>query len=169
MNVLDNNIRNRLWTELLQARFNAYYADLYATKQRRLFKRVNLIILMLSTSGIIGWKIWEPYPAIVSILIAVISLIQMLGSNILPTNDKLDSMNKVICFYNGYFNQLEDLWYKYNRYSIDTTTMQELFYKIKDSERDISPIVDIIIGNKRDNKVYKETEKITHDYITKHF
>lgn len=166
---LDSNMRNRLWTELTNAKFNSIYADLFATKQRKKFWRVNLFITIFSSTGIVGWSIWKPYTLIITVLLTFISLIQTIGSTILPTNDKMDSMNKVINFYNCYFNQLEDLWFKYNRYLIDTETMQTLFYKIKDSERDINPIVDIIIGNKIDKKLQKEAEKLANIYISKHY
>lgn len=55
-------MRNRIWTELTQAKHSAEFASLYSDRQRTILRIFNIGILAFSSAGIMGRKLWQHLP-----------------------------------------------------------------------------------------------------------
>ncbi|MEA3446276.1 MAG: hypothetical protein U9R19_16275 [Bacteroidota bacterium] len=50
-------MRNRIWTELTQAKHNIEFATLHSDQQRLVLRVFNIGVLAFSSAGIMGWKV----------------------------------------------------------------------------------------------------------------
>jgi hypothetical protein len=157
-------MRTRLWTEVKQAKFNSIYINLYEKRQRNLLKWYNVIILLFSTSGILGWNIWDPYSVIICTIISIMSLIKLLQSQFLMSETQLSKFDSISGFYTNYYNRLERLWYDYESSIINEEQMKVKFYELVDSESSINKPVNELIRNKP-KAIFKNAVEETNNWF----
>lgn len=161
-------MRERIWYELTQVKHNNLYCVYLLSYQRQVLNIFNIIILVFSTGGIMGWAIWKEFPLASCIIIATISLLRLLQPHLIPSDKQIDKLDQVADFYFDYYNKLEPLWMDYYYSRISDTEAQAKFYKIKSSEKSINKTVTEII--KRTNKkVLKKTDIETRAYLKNNF
>lgn len=141
-------MRNRIWYELTQAKHNIEFTCLYAEVQRKYLRWFNIGVLICSTGGVMGWKIWDNLPMISCVIIAIISLIRLVQPHIIMSENQISNLDKICNFYSDYYNKLEHLWYDSEHGIKDTETIKNEFFLIKNTERTISSTVNELIRNK---------------------
>ncbi len=141
-------MRTRIWTELTQAKHNIEFISLYSDRQRKILRYFNICILVFSTGGVMGWKIWESIPLISCIIIALISLIRLVQPHLIMTEKQISSLDVINKFYADYYNKLEKLWYDNEHQAIDLNKAKTSFFKIKETELTIDSMVNDIIRTK---------------------
>lgn len=97
-------MRNRIWAELTQSKHNIEFASMYSDRQRAILRIFNMGILIFSSAGIMGWKIWENLPLIACIIIAGISLIRLLQPHLIMNEKQLKNLDDIHRFYADYYN-----------------------------------------------------------------
>ncbi|WP_213279367.1 hypothetical protein [Chryseobacterium indologenes] len=137
-------MRERIWHELFDAKYKMIYCNLFLAKQRIINKWFNLVILIFSTSGVLGWPLWKDLPFATSIIIAIMSLVKLLGTELIPNDSMFRKSEVAIEKYCDYYNKLENLWYDFER-DENEIKAQKKFYAIVAQEKDISKIVNEII------------------------
>ncbi len=146
-------MRDKIWNELCQSRFSIELALLYE-ENSRIFKKYSTIgILVFSSSGIVGWKIWDVYPVIACIITTLLTILKIIQPHII-SDEKLKGMIKINNFYFSYFNKLDKLWMNLNDNSIDESKAKNEFYKIKESEKEILNVVN--------ENIIKPTKRLKH-------
>jgi hypothetical protein len=148
-------MRDRLWTELTQAKFNIEFAALYAFRQRLVLRYFNICVLIFSTGGIMGWSVWDKIPLIACIIIAMVSLLRLIQPHIIMSEKQIINLDAINEFYFDYFNKLEKLWFDFENNSIDEEATKIEFYEIKNSESEINLIVNDNIKTKPKSLVNK--------------
>lgn len=143
-------MRNRLWYELAQAKFNDKYACLLIGHQRQSLNAFNLIITAFSTAGIMGWKLWDKLPIVACAIIATISLAKMVQPHIIPSDKQIEKLDKVADFYFDFYLKLEKIWFDYEHKRISELELQNQFHTLKQTEREINKIV---------NEVHKKPKR----------
>lgn len=148
-------MRNRIWTELTQAKFNIEFSALYADQQRSFLRYFNIGVLVFSSGGVMGWKVWDNAPVIACFLIAVISLARLIQPHIIMTDKQLSNLDSIHKFYIDYYNKLERLWYDFEHDTLDIETVKNRFFEIKQLETDINQTINDTIRTKPKKLVNK--------------
>ena len=161
-------MRERIWHEMVEAKLRSTYAKFYLSQQRVINKRFNAFILIFSASGVLGWGVWKIFPFATSIVVTGMSLIKLIGTELLPNDKVFEKSEKIIDFYFDYFNQIENLWYDHYNYIIDDNEAQCRFYNIVATEKEINKIVNEII-RKPNKEFLTKSEEETDKYFEKVF
>ena len=161
-------MRARIWYELGQIKHNHYYCVFLIARYRRIVTYFNIFILVFSSAGAMGWKIWENFPFVACIIIAIISLLKLISPHIIPSEKQIDKLDSVIDFYFDLFNKIEQLWFDFHNGRIDEETAQTKFYELKNTEREINKTINEIVKiiNK---KILKKTDFETRNYLSRIF
>ena len=156
-------MRNRLWTELTQAKHNEEFASLYAERQRRAIRYFNIGVLVFSGSGIMGWPFWEALPLISCIIIAIISLLRLIQPHIIMDEKNISNLDKIHVFYVHYYNQIEALWFDYEK-SKNVKAITSRFFEIKNTENEINQTINETIRSKP-KSIIKRAKKYSDQYF----
>lgn len=159
-------MRTRLWNELLQVKYNAYYCVHLLAHRKQVLNFFNIVILAFSTGGIMGWKLWENTPVVSCAIIYMISLLKLLQVHLIPSEKDIEKLDKVSDFYFEQYNKLESLWYMQER--ITEQQLQEEYYKIKESEIEANKILKDVL-KRINNKVHKTAKERTNQYFELNF
>lgn len=141
-------MRDRIWNELTQAKFNSEFATLYAEKQRVYLRRFNVLILVFSGGGVMGWTFWKDFPLASCIIIASVSLIRLLQPHLIMNDKQIGNLDNISKFYFNYYNKLEKLWYDSEYETVNFEKAKKLFFIIKASEQEINQIVNETLKSK---------------------
>lgn len=141
-------MRNRIWYELTQAKHNIEFTSLYAEIQRKNLRLFNISVLVFSTGGVMGWKIWENLPMVACVIIAIISLVRLVQPHIIMSENQISNLDKICNFYSDYYNKLERLWYDSEHGVKDAESIKNDFFLLKETELTISSTVNESIRNK---------------------
>ena len=52
-------MRTRIWNEITKSKHDIEYLRVYSRFQGNLARWINIMILLFSTTGILGWSIWK--------------------------------------------------------------------------------------------------------------
>ncbi|WP_293302036.1 hypothetical protein [Pedobacter sp. UBA4863] len=159
-------MRNRLWMELCQAKWNNKYCAVLLTYRRRVLNWVTILILVFSGAGVMGWKFWETMPFISCLIISAIQIVRLVQPHLFPTEKQIEKLEFVTDFYFDYYNKLEKLWFDYENERIDEENTQLEFYKLKDSEKEVNKIINEVIKTV-DKKMKEKCDKATEEYFNR--
>ena len=148
-------MRDRIWTELTQAKHNIEFASLYAERQRSILRYFNIGVLVFSSGGVMGWSIWELIPIIACGFIAFVSILRLIQPHIIMNDKQIINLESINKFYFEYYNKLEKLWYDIEQKSIDLGAAKEIFFEIKHSEAEVNTLVNETIRTKPKSLVKK--------------
>ncbi len=161
-------MRERIWTELTQAKFNVEFTALYADRQRAILRYFNMGILVFSTGGVMGWRIWDNAPVLACILIALISLFRLIQPHLIMNEKQLLNLDHIYKFYFDYYNKLERLWFDLEHDTVDEQGCKDIFFEIKNQEADINQIVNETIRTKPKRLVMMASE-YSNNYFKQSF
>jgi hypothetical protein len=154
-------MRDILWHNFTRVKFNDEYICQVISKYRILINRYNIFILIFSTTGIFGWKIWEYYPVAVCVAISIISLIKLIEPHVIPSDKLIQKLDKISDFYSGAFIKLQRIWFDLENGTIDESEAMNRFHVVMEDERQINPIINEVI--KKDIKPLVVRAKIRCD------
>jgi|SRR5690554_6140141 len=161
-------MRDRIWYELAQAKHNLFYCNILISYRRNLLNVFNIIILIFSTAGIMGWTFWKEFPLISCFIVSGISLLKLVSPHIIPSEKQIEKLDEITDFYFEYYNKLENLWYEINNEKHSEDEYQKMFYKIKLTEKKINKLVNENI-KKRNKKITKKSKEETDNYLIQTF
>jgi hypothetical protein len=141
-------MRNRIWTELSQAKHNEEFATVYAEQQRKNLKYFDMGVLIFSTGGIMGWPIWNGLSLVSCVIISAVSLLRLLQPHIIMTEKQISNIDAICKFYINYYNELERLWFDNEQKSQDTEAVKSRFFEIKQSESELTSLISETIRTK---------------------
>lgn len=140
-------MRTRIWAELTQAKHNIEFTELYSDLQRTVLRLFNIGILIFSTGGVMGWKVWDKIPVVACLIIATISSLRLIQPHLIMNDKLLNNLDRIQKFYIDYYNRLERLWYDFDASRIDDTQATTRFYEIRDTETEIKTIIGETLRN----------------------
>lgn len=161
-------MRDRIWAEMVDSKYKICYLGFYLSKQRTNNKYFNIFILVFSTTGVLGWPILKELPFISSIIVMGMSIIKLIGTELVPNDNAFKKIEKAIDLYCDHFNKIENLWYEFERESVNETKAQKKFYTIINEEKEMNRLVNEIIkdGN---NKIQTKAEIHSTNYFNNIF
>lgn len=163
-------MRDRIFQELSQAKFNTVYTSLYSDYKRKKVKQYNKVIIIISAiGGVLGSIIPDQYgkgtAIIFCFLITVISILKEIMPKYFNENE-IHNIDKILSFYTKYHEKIEQLWYEFENNRISDSKATKQFYNIKETEENINELVNSIMVEKPQFLVEQAT-KITTDFINR--
>ena len=158
--------RNRIWEELKQAKANIICIQRYVDKRRAYNRYYNGFIALTSAFGALGYTINDKIPFITSLVVGFVSIVKSIMPNFLQAEPELSDLDKLSDFYARYMNQLEKIWYDFDKDIIDEHDAMKLFFVLKDTECDKESLLNKgvwDISDKEQDKINSEAS----DYIDK--
>lgn len=161
-------MRERIWAEMVDSKYKTCYLGFYLSKQRERNKYYNIFILIFSTTGVLGWSVMKELPLISSIIVMAMSIIKILGTEIVPSDNTFKKIEKAIDLYCDHFNKIENLWYDFERESINEVKAQKKFYEIMKGEKEMNKIVNEIFKDGNE-KIQTKAELHSNNYFNNVF
>ena len=162
-------MRNNLWYEMAQTRYGSEYLALFLDCQKRRKKCFQISIILLSTGGIMGWKIWEYAPQIACGISAAAELFQLIGNQYILKNENLDQLSILRIKYLQYSNHLEKLWLEFEQGNRNEIEVKKIYYDFKDKEYIEIQKIENNLDIPHIEELIKKTSRITKEYLTTHF
>jgi len=125
-------VRTRIWNEITKSKHDVEYIMVYSRFQSNLSKWMNILILVFSSSGILGWQIWEKpeMAAIACGLTAGVTLIKMISPFFILSDKETKKLDKYYIQLVNHFDRLEKFWYQSEESSDNQTKLTDDFYKL---------------------------------------
>lgn len=159
---------NKLWAELTQARFNLEFCALYSERQRLLLKWFNILVLAFSTSGVMGWKVWDNVPLIACLVVSGLSLLRLVQPHLIMTERQIAGIDSLHMFYIEYYNKLEEFWFDVELSSLSEKQIIDRLYQLKTTE---TPILQKVndLDLRKPIGLTKKAEREANIYLCSHF
>lgn len=154
-------MRNRLWYEMVQAKYNNQYTCLLIAYQREILNWFNIAVALFSSAGVMGWKFWDKIPIVACGIIAAISLAKLIQPHLIPSDKQIEKLDKIADFYFGFHLKIERIWFDFENNVIDESQMLTLLHELKETERNINQLVNEV--HKKENKKLSKKAKIECD------
>jgi hypothetical protein len=162
-------MRNKLWYELAQSRHGFEYLALFLDVQKRRRKWFKISIIVFSTGGIMGWKLWEYAPQVACAVIAVVELFQLIENQIILKDDKFEKFSDLRTKYLEYSNHLEKLWLEYDNESKTENEVRDIYFQLRNNEFVEIQKIDNSLDIPQLRKLIKKASGLTEKYLTNHF
>lgn len=158
---------NKIWYEMVNMKYGEIYLSKYLGLQRTLKKSFQILTLIVSLSGILGWKYFESYVWIAFILIALVQLLLLIENQIIRSDKEIEEISNLRMMYTRYFNKLERLWSKYHYDQIKDKKALDDYFELRQSDWEKIEELDCKLNIKRFKKLMNNTEFETNHYLNK--
>ena len=159
---------NNIWSELNDIKYGEIYLTKYLSFQKSLKKTFNILTLVLSVSGIFGWKYFEEYAWIAFFLIAIMQLFSLIENQLIRTDNEIDDILRLRMLYSKYFNQIERIWMMVESDQISQKESIAKFLDLRDSDWLVLEELDNKLDIKQWGFIESKTQIETNIYIKKH-
>jgi hypothetical protein len=159
---------NKIWYETVNMKYGEIYLSKYLGLQRTLKKSFQILTLVVSLSGILGWKYFEDYVWIAFILIALVQLLLLIENQIIRSDKEIEDISNLRMMYTKYFNKLERLWTKYQYGQIKEKKALDEYFELRQSDWEKIEELDCKLNIKRYRKLMNNTETETNHYLNKY-
>jgi len=161
-------MRERIWHEMTRARFNTEFTSLYTYRQRSILRWFNILVLVFSTGGVMGWKVWDSAPTVACVIIAGVSLLRLVQPHLLPTDKMLNHLNDIYEYYAKYYDNIERLWFDFDANRITEEQAMVRFYDLKANESDTNKAIGEAVRY-TSGILTKKAEQHSNDFFTRNF
>lgn len=159
---------NKVWYELVDTKHGEIYLSKYIARQRSLKKVFQIMTLIVSLSGILGWKYFEDYVWIVFILIGIIQLLLLIENKLIRSDEEIEEISELRMMYTRYFNKIEKLWVRFQYDTVSEEKLIDKFFNFRESDWESIEKLDCKLNIKQYNKLIKQTEIETVNYLNKY-
>lgn len=160
-------MKNKIWYEFVNYKYGDEYLILYLSRLQTSRKYTNIVTLVFSTSGVLGWTFWKFLPIVSCVLIAIIQIFKLIENQIIPSEKDIEQVVLLRNQYNKYWNQVEKLWIEYNSNKIDDDRAKKCFYKLRETAIEIEKL-DNKLNIQHLNSLKKKAEFQTNNYLTQY-
>ncbi len=162
------SMTNKIWYEMVNMKYGEIYLSKYLGLQRTLKKSFQILTLIVSLSGILGWKYFERYVWIAFILIALVQLLLLIENQIIRSDKEIEEISNLRMMYTRYFNKLERLWSKYQYDQIKDKKALDDYFELRESDWEKIEELDCKLNIKRYKNLMDNTEIETNHYLNKY-
>jgi hypothetical protein len=158
---------NKIWYEMVDMKYGEMYLSNYIGLQHRLKKIFKIMTLILSVSGIFGWKYFETFAWVAFVLIAFMQLLTLIENQLIRSDKEVEEISLLKIRYSKYFNKLERLWIEYQNGTTSDKKALDIFFKLKDSDWIAIEEIAAKINIKKFKRLMNKADIETIDYINK--
>ena len=159
---------NKIWYEMTNIKYGEIYLTKYLGLQRTLKKIIQIMILIFSLKGILGWKYLEDYVWVMFIPITIVQLLLLVKNQIIRSEKEIEEISNLKMMYTRYFNKLEKLWTKHQNNQIKENKAIKEYFKLRQSDWEEIEEIDCKLSIKSYNKMRNHTEIETNHYFNKY-
>ncbi|MDN6316890.1 MAG: hypothetical protein L0J59_05315 [Lactococcus lactis] len=159
---------NKIWYEMVDMKYGETYLTKYIGLQHRLKKTFKIMTLILSVSGIFGWKYSENYAWIAFILIAIMQLLTLVENQLIRSDQEVEDISTLRMKYTKYFNKLEKIWTEYSKEIRSEIGVFEHFYELRSSDWEPIEELDCKLDIKKFKRLMNQADNETNNYIHKY-
>lgn len=153
---------------MIDKKYGEIYLTKYLSRQRTLKKSFAIFTLLISGSGILGWKYFENYAWIAFILISLMQLFLLIENHLIRSDKEIEEISDLRLMYTRYFNKLERLWAEFHYSTIDNEVVLDKYFKLRKSDWEKIEELDCKLDIKRYKGLMNKTEIETNQYIDKY-
>jgi|AntRauTorckE5430_2_1112549.scaffolds.fasta_scaffold53857_1 hypothetical protein len=163
-------MRKKVWNELAQIRHSLEYLALFLDVQKSRKKWFNILTVIFSTGGVMGWKMWEYAPAVACAIIAVIHLFKLLENQVMLSDEKFEKLSELRTKHLEYSNDLEKLWFEFENGCKDEVELRNTYFELrKEHYTKIQKMDDALNIPNKDGELIKRSDILATNYLEKHF
>lgn len=159
---------NKIWYEMVNMKYGEKYLTFYLGLQRTLKKGFQIMTLIISASGILGWKYFEDFAWIAFILIMVMQLTLLIENQLIRSDKEIEDISNLRMMYTRYFNKLEKLWTEFHSDNINASLAIERYFDLRVSDWEKIEELDCKLNIKKYKRLMAEAEKETNNYLNKY-
>ncbi|MDR0828670.1 MAG: hypothetical protein LBN95_00965 [Prevotellaceae bacterium] len=126
----DTSIRNQIWALLNDTKFNGFCLESLVEKYQKWERNINIFLAIASCGSIAAWAVWEIYPMIWALIIAVSQVITAVKPYF-PYFKYVKEFNAKKLQIDSFNIELEKLWYKFENDRISEDEAAEIYFEIK--------------------------------------
>lgn len=156
---------DKIWYEMVNMKFGEIYLSKYLSLQQTLKKAFNILTLVLSISGIIGWKYFEDYAWIAFVLIAIMQLFTLIENEIIRSDKEIEEIALFKMEYTKYFNELERLWSNYRLDDVSEKSACDKYFKLKKKYGEKIESIDSKINIRRYKRMMEKSDEEMNQYF----
>jgi len=153
---------------MVDVKYGETYLSKYIGLQHRLKKTFKIMTLILSISGIFGWKYFENLAWVAFILIAIMQLLTLVENQLIRSDKEVEDISTLRMKYTKYFNKLEKLWTEYRNDIKPENKAFEIFYELRKSDWEPIEELDTKLDIKEFKRLMNKADIETNDYINKY-
>lgn len=164
-------MRQKIWYELMQIRFNLEYLALHGKLQRNLKIYIPIIFIIIALgAGLLGllkssWSL----PAIVfCFLSAFFEIIKLIWKDCIASDHMLCVAEEIHRFYNALSIKMEELWLNYESQKINEDTASRLYFQYKKDEQRKRRKIDEVHFELFDRRIRKIADTNVRIYTQTH-
>ena len=151
---------------------NMKYGEIYLSKylglQKNLKKGSKILTLILSLSGILGWKQFENFVWIAFVLIAIMQLFSLIENQLIRSDSEIEEISILRMKYTRYFMKLEQLWTEFQCDRKSEAEAIDQYFDLRASDWEKIEELSCKLNIKRYSKLMNRTESDTNHYLTKY-
>lgn len=161
-------MNNKIWYEMIDRKFGEIYLTKYLSLQRALKKTFAILTILISVSGILGWKYFEDYAWIAFILISIMQLFTLVENQLIRSDKEIEEISNLRMLYTKYFNKLEQLYteYYFNRVTEEIAANQ--FFELRKTDWEKIEELDCKLDIKKFNYLMNKSDIDINQYINKY-
>ncbi|MES2804080.1 MAG: hypothetical protein V4652_00825 [Bacteroidota bacterium] len=161
-------MNDKIWYEMVDKKYGEIYLTKYLSRQRTFKKIFTIMTLLISVSGILGWKYFEDYAWIAFILISIMQLFTLIENQLIRSDKEIEEMSNLRLMYTKYFNKLEHLFieYKFNRIAEEDATNQ--FFELRKTDWEKIEELDCKLDIKIFKSLMDKSDIETNQYINRY-
>ena len=161
-------MNEKIWFELVDKKYGVIYLTKYLSLQRTLKKSFTIMTLLISVSGILGWKYFENYAWIAFLLISIMQLLTLIENQLIRSEKEVEEISNLRMLYTKYFNKLEQLYteYYFNRITEENATYQ--FFELRKTDWEKIEELDCKLDIKKFIRLMNKSDIETNQYLYKH-
>ncbi len=153
---------------MIDKKYGEIYLTKYLSVQRTLKKSFAIMTLVISVSGVLGWKYFENYTWLAFILISIMQLVLLIENQLIRSDKEIEEISDLRLMYTRYFNKLERLWTELHYKKINEETAIDRYFKLRKSDWEKIEELDCKLDIKRYKRLMNITEIETNQYINKY-
>lgn len=159
---------NKIWYEMVDMKYGETYLSKYIGLQHSLKKTFKIMTLILSVSGIFGWKYFESLAWVAFILIAIMQLLTLVENQLIRSDKEVEDISALRMKYTKYFNKLEKLWTECQNGIKSDKECFEIFYELRKNDWEPIEELDTKLDIKKFKWLMNKADIDTNDYINKY-
>jgi hypothetical protein len=163
-------MRTRIWNEITKTKHDIEYLSAYTLFQDKISRRINVLILLFSSSGILGWSVFESplFTGIVCSITAGISLIKLISPYFILSEKEVKKLDKYYALMIQHFDKIEKFWYDNEDGAIPQNKLTTEFYQLTEKVNEINDRYgDLDI--RHINRLSKKAKKNSDEYFNNNF
>ena len=130
-------MRDRVWKSLANMKFKATYLNKVSNRAYHLGNAYSIFFALASASSVAAWAMWDRYPIIWALIVAVSQLLHIIKPYIFFIKSDKEFIEMSLLF-EGIYLTYEKLWYELQKEQHDTETAEKVFYSCRLKELEIA-------------------------------